>query len=1331
MRKAFFFLALLIMASTLSVSWKQTPLAASSTELTEVETTPFVTFHPIDHLGGEIRALVREGDYLYVASGVRLIVIDVSSPNYPRPAGEPVEFTSVVVGVALRGNHIYAALGSNGLAIISKNNPERLELLSVMTDLAPRDVAIENDRLYVQQSGEVNVFDLSEPANPQELGQYGSVYGTVFSVVDQHIYVQDGSELIIIDATDAFAPLEVSRTQVGYLGAFSIANSHAYLVNDDNQLMILDVSDPSSPAMTGSLSLPWFVDNVAVIGEHAYLDMGEIYVIDVSNPAQPSAAGRLSVARHGRLEVGELFRTGDDLVVTDANRSGIHLMDRRSNPAWPDEMGVLFQPAARVHDSVIDDGKLYLAVGDGGFQTIDLSSPRHLQQIIQFRSPTWTPVPDSRFYIGAGTTQGIAVAGDHVYLANGSGGLHIVDIHSLEDPQIAGVFSRQASQPNDARDVVVRNGIAYIADGQNGLLVVDVSDPEAPEELTTLDTTPAGSSEAAEVSLVGSYLALNNRHDSLDLYSLANPRQPVLSSQWNESINVVAVRDPYIFLGKNDGLRILSITSDGQLQDVGTHDRVSVHSLYVAEDELYLNTEYTGFQVMDVSNPANPVLRGTFAGTGRVHGVDKQVVYVADNGLSALYRMPGVKGVIDGGGVLSVPEDGISYAFEADVFSAPVEIRHTLLKANDLPPLSSKMPLFGPFQVEALMTGEPVSPTQPYTITLELNNSLSTAVASGLALHSFDGEQWAPVANVEVHNDRRTVSMAVEQTGTFVLSATPSSRVLLPHIARNARGSVDLAITGIEVTQATQNLENGVPLTANRPTVARIYSRVAGPDVVDDVMLTLRATRDGAPLAEAITVGPRAVFSRVERDTPFTSFDIRLPDSWLQGNVTLTAEIGVQQRVPEVDEQNNTRSVTVAFTPLEPLRVVVVPVNYTDTARGVFCPAPDTEDLYSDGLQRFFPVHAVELSFRAPINFSGDLVSEDSRLLEEIAAIKNADDAPAAVVYYGVFSTRNPGGDYCRAGAAGMGYIGLRASIGVHSRSTDEVSRIDSAGGLAAHEFGHNFGLRHVACPVVTPDYVDLDYPYDGASIGQVGYDVLRGRIWSPDHPDYATDIMSYCFHDWFSDYHYTRLFRDQQANGQINVASASPELLVRASITGETIALRPTYVLTRTASTSAAADSPYVIELVGDAQDVLASHPVVAYQVADTAGHRSIFASLPVPERPVTTIRLLHNGEIVASRRLDGQQLSQPEADPTLTTAEDGAVLRWNRAQTPVLVRYTTDRGATWTTLAIDEMDGELQLDNRQLPDEPALFEVRSADTMALQARTVSFAPATEKNDE
>lgn len=532
------------------------------------------------------------------------------------------------------------------------------------------------------------------------------------------------------------------------------------------------------------------------------------------------------------------------------------------------------------------------------------------------------------------------------------------------------------------------------------------------------------------------------------------------------------------------------------------------------------------------------------------------------------------------------------------------------------------------------------------------------------------------------------------------LASQAASTIYLPLVSRIS--FVDLTLEGVEVTQAVQNLNNTVSLVAGRSTMARVYVKTNTDTPVSNVHVSLSATRNGAPLTGSpLTVGPKSVSNTWSRSDLNTSFNFTLPSAWLSGQVSLEVVVDPNNQIFEGDKLNNRRTLAANFVNVPTMNIKAVPIEYTDPRTGLTFPPPSSSFL-APGVLKMYPVSAAAVSDRAAIGWSQDLsrLSGWSNLLSRIATIKSSDNAPASQVYYGLVPLLDPSGNtWFSGGYAGIGYVGLRVSVGLtHAPSLG----IDGPE-IANHEIGHNLGREHAPCGVSDPD---PGYPYPDGSIGQFGLTISPLDLYEPWL--YA-DIMGYCTPTWISDYTYQALLDNQRLyGGAAQVSQApTPSLLVRASFREDgMLQMEPVYVFDGLPDPPTT-DSDYALELIDEQGALVASYPVPLLHAEEKDLRiQGIHAMAPLPEKPFHALRITEKGKTLAVQPLaplDGR----PQANPTLQMGEGGAVLRWGAADTPAILRYTQNDGATWTTLAVDYLGGQFTLDEGTLPPGPLRFEI------------------------
>lgn len=497
-------------------------------------------------------------------------------------------------------------------------------------------------------------------------------------------------------------------------------------------------------------------------------------------------------------------------------------------------------------------------------------------------------------------------------------------------------------------------------------------------------------------------------------------------------------------------------------------------------------------------------------------------------------------------------------------------------------------------------------------------------------------------------------------------------------------------ISGFEVTQAVQNINNTVPLVTDRPTAVRVFTQGDAPNKT----ITLSATRSGIPLG-SVVVGPKSAITSQRSDLN-SSFNFILPANWLSDTIVMTAS----------DGEGATDSITVTFNDVPQLNIVIVPVNYTHSPTGQTFAGP-TNDNISDWLMRAYPVDNVNVTVRSAISFTGNLGDffDWSALQGEINFTKGLDGAAPSTIYFGLV-TRDCAWFTCGGGFVGIG--GGRTAVAL------DYGPGDTSGSLAGHEIGHGLGRAHIPCGVTGED---TGFPYPDGSIGEFGLDGILSGSLALLNPDTYKDMMGYCDPDWVSDYTYEALYQDQISNGAFVLGPMSDSLLIRGQFQADgSFVMQPVYRVPQAAQTAVSND--YLIQLLA-ADGTVVVQQLVDVLVVEEAGEvaRSIQTAVPLPEQPFTTVRLLEvaSGTVLAERQLTAAYgRSDGQVSPSIEWLDDRAVLRWRLADVLAVVRYSVDGGESWTALAINVLGGELDVDITALPTgESGRFQIILADSL------------------
>ena len=240
--------------------------------------------------------------------------------------------------------------------------------------------------------------------------------------------------------------------------------------------------------------------------------------------------------------------------------------------------------------------------GQSGTATVTVAVPGHTATVpvtVRAFAPAalaFLPIP--------GFTNGVDVAGNYVYVAAGATGLFVVDASSLGNPFIAG----SVAIPGNANWVRVQGGLAYVAADVAGLVIVDVSQPAKPAVVGQLALPGPALNLVVRQGLVYLTMGQTMGQSGLAIADVTTPAQP----------------------------RLLGVvTWPGDTRGLDVAGNLAVVARLAA-----------GVQMVDVSNPAAPVLRGAVATRppafyGAASGasdvvIRDQLAYVTDGGRNNL-----------------------------------------------------------------------------------------------------------------------------------------------------------------------------------------------------------------------------------------------------------------------------------------------------------------------------------------------------------------------------------------------------------------------------------------------------------------------------------------------------------------------------------------------------------------------------------------------------------------------------------------------------------------------------------------------------------------------
>lgn len=544
--------------------------------------------------GGEPGAIGVDGDLAFVPVGPRLTVWRV-----PATPGGPPE-------------------------LVGESEPVNAVL---------RDLTLAGTRAFVSDQAypvsRVHVFDISDPAHPVETASFALTDspGTVsrasgMAHVGDRLYIADVDLGIAeVDVSDPDAP-SVLRIVSPPSVALDVVGRRLYHYSLSDTVGALDLDADLASLGSVSPTLATFSVRVAPGDLLVGVDVDGVFVQDVSN-----LATRVQLFRDSSPDLA----SGSSIAVSGAAAwiaadDAIHVLDL-ADPAAIARFGP-FPPASPLVRDVAHDGDRTLleVTPDGRLVAIDVANAA--------AEPVVRGAADVTLCFNCAA---VAVSGDLVVASN--------SIWGLRTGRLADLVPTGSSESGELAvldDLAISEGRVYAADFDVGLRIYDVADPAAPTLVGQLDTGTGSS-----VAVVGErvYLAQSRFAGALRIIDATDPAAPrELGSIQTDQAFAVEVRGDLAFLaesaseGKGDGLHIYDVADPGAIEEVGVcgggEGCPEAIDVALTGSLAVVACRDRGFHVVDVSDPARPVLRAIVPGDGRA--------VAAWEGGAALGGLPGV-----------------------------------------------------------------------------------------------------------------------------------------------------------------------------------------------------------------------------------------------------------------------------------------------------------------------------------------------------------------------------------------------------------------------------------------------------------------------------------------------------------------------------------------------------------------------------------------------------------------------------------------------------------------------------------------------------------------
>lgn len=429
--------------------------------------------------------MVINNNVAWVATGYNgITAYDLSNPLSPIPIltyNESGSMQSATISDGL----LYTINSSSGIMVFDISNLPQIQLLSSTPAVGQgMDLTIHGNLLTVTLLHQgFNLYDISEPANPDSVGSFCDVWpnrntilvddfvfhcsGPNFSILDlsflqqinltsqiglsgtsqyvnywnDHIYITAyEGEIMAVNVTEPIAPVKVSQVTGG-------DGHHTFHVKDDllffnnyHMLRIYDITEPSDPVFLNTLVA---TTTITVILKHNNLlfvgDYDNLQVFDVSDIQAP-----ILLAVFPYEDLNELVAEGNLLYCV--NHYGFFILDI-SDPSNLTQMSNIYNMATTgmaVKDTlayVVSSN--YPSTGETSLKVFNIKDPGSVFLI--------TSRDHGRQF------ENVAIEGDYLYVYERYVGLQIYDTKEI-NPVLCGFFGFDRY---NAKMATV-NGITYL-----------------------------------------------------------------------------------------------------------------------------------------------------------------------------------------------------------------------------------------------------------------------------------------------------------------------------------------------------------------------------------------------------------------------------------------------------------------------------------------------------------------------------------------------------------------------------------------------------------------------------------------------------------------------------------------------------------------------------------------------------------------------------------------------------------------------------------------------------------------------------------------------------